>query len=111
MTLIESTQPAVTLVVKNNRVTMGLKSERNIHWSSVHGSGMILAFSLIVPIAITGIRSGMPLGFTIHWILQATAAVIVFASSLFALMKSWTDSKVHQPVHASEISLHDYSCL
>jgi hypothetical protein len=50
---------------------------------------MLVTFSILMPSAITYMRSSMPYAFTVHWVMQLTGALLAITSAAFATAKSW----------------------
>lgn len=92
MTRIHSTEELLLPTFMNNgRKTAGIRKEKLsvLTWHSYHGSAMLVAFSILIPSSVAYIRSGMPYAFTVHWIMQLTAALLAISSAAYATAMSW----------------------
>jgi hypothetical protein len=82
--------------VDNGRQTVGLdggKPQSNV-WHSYHGTSMLISFTVLMPTAIVYLRSGLPKGFQVHWILQMAAVMIAFSSAILAIIRTWGNFEV-----------------
>jgi hypothetical protein len=102
MVLSHTDRPAVARLLPNGRKSVGLQglkiesgeTTNSNNWAKVHGLAMILSFTIIIPIAVACLRSGMSKAFIVHLALQIVAVLIVFCSAMLALVKSWGNPKV-----------------
>ncbi|CAK4033797.1 Hypothetical predicted protein [Lecanosticta acicola] len=66
--------------------------------SFIHGLSMALAFMLLLPAGVIGLRSGSSQGFIIHWTIQLTASFLILVGFSLGLMKHRRVDTVHQCV-------------
>lgn len=72
--------------------------------SFLHGMLLAGAFLLVVPAGVVALRSGSPRSFTLHWIFQLSASVLLLVGSGLGLLKSDKINTKHQWVGISLLS-------
>lgn len=65
---------------------------------AVHGLLLALAFNIMIPLGVAGIRSGHQKAFKVHWIIQSTSASIAFIGIGLGLYVSWG-----HPLHLTQL--------
>ena len=89
----DTESPTPPEFANNGRKTTGLggSTSQSHSWHKYHGISMIISFTIMIPSAVAYLRSGMPKGFTVHWMIQVAGAMIASSSAIMAIVKSWDD--------------------
>jgi hypothetical protein len=69
--------------------------------SFFHGMVLAIAFLLLFPAGVVGIRAGFAKGYTYHWVVQATASTLLILGLVLGLLKNRKLNSVHQWVGIS----------
>lgn len=64
--------------------------------SYIHGLVLAMAFLLLFPAGVIGMRSGSPKSFSIHWIIQCCASIFLLLGIVLGLLKGHKINTVHQ---------------